>query len=664
MKHVRSDCSAYLNANLSRDPCDPLHERLRNNAVASVVKTLIPSATCAAKWLTSRTDDNCCRTLWNLLSLQQRTSDFTLQFNRRSLMHFIQRVAIFICVTFMLAIPAVRAASNIAPTITGTPLATTKVNVWYMFLPTAKDANADKLGFSISNKPSWMTFSTATGRLWGTPTSSAVGTYSNIVISVSDGVATTSLPAFSIKVITNIVSSASGAPSATVTPPVPTSLSANAGNTQVKLAWVASAGATGYKLKRSTTSGGPYSVIDTSTITSYSDYSVTNGMDYYYVVAATTSANQSADSAQVQARPVAPTATPTTFGTWTNVTPSNVKLTADLSCGNFGTSSVQKDPAHPSHLYAQFHCQGIWKSTDYGATWSGPINTGRNGATVGDCAGGISIPPGSTANVPTLYLSCGRGAALGFWVSTNGGVDWTKYQITPTPTRQDYYPPDVDPYDSNHLVMTGHEMNSIVQSFDGGRTWSAVNIGSGMTQSGGTGATFFINTGNATSTRSTWLWMAQWAGGTIGTWRTTNGGATWVQVDKNEHTHGSAQIYQPDNNGVLYMAGAYSDLGWGVLRSTNYGQTWAHVGSTTGLAVVVGTSKNMYAMFGYPTGAGGTTNPGFELSAQPGTGTWVTPGTPASMTQGPSQIATVNDGTRNILVGAMWNGGLWRYIEP
>jgi hypothetical protein len=253
---------------------------------------------------------------------------------------------------------------------------------------------------------------------------------------------------------------------------------------------------------------------------------------------------------------------------------------------------------------------------------------------------------------------------LGFWVSTNGGVDWSNYAITPTPSRQDYYPPDVDPYDVNHLIMTGHEMNSIVQSFDGGHTWSAVNIGSGMMQNGGTGATFFINTGNASTTRTTWLWMAQWAGGSIGTWRTTNGGATWVQVDKNEHTHGAAQLYQPDNNGVLYMAGAYSDLGWGVLRSTNYGQTWSHVGNNIGEAVIIGTSKNLYAMFGYPTGAGGITDPGFELAAQPGTGAWAQPGTPALMTQGPSQITVVNDGTHNILVGAMWNGGLWRYIEP
>ena len=52
------------------------------------------------------------------------------------------------------------------------------------------------LAFSIQNRPSWATFSTTTGRLSGTP--SAAGTTSNIVISVSDGTTSVSLPAFSI----------------------------------------------------------------------------------------------------------------------------------------------------------------------------------------------------------------------------------------------------------------------------------------------------------------------------------------------------------------------------------------------------------------------------------------------------------------------------------
>ena len=46
-------------------------------------------------------------------------------------------------------------------------------------------------------------------------------------------------------------------------------------------------------------------------------------------------------------------------------------------------------------------------------------------------------------------------------------------------SRQDYYPPIIDPYDEKHLVMAGHEQNYLVESTDGGQTWSAINLQAG-----------------------------------------------------------------------------------------------------------------------------------------------------------------------------------------
>ncbi len=442
-------------------------------------------------------------------------------------------------------------------------------------------------------------------------------------------------------------------------PAAPANLTAVAGNAEVSLTWSASGGATSYHVKRATTSGGPYTQLGTPTSASYTDTQVTNGVTYYYVVSALNSAGESANSAQVSATP-----NPNlTTGTWTNVTPAGVDLTDTLSCSNFGTQSVQVDLAHPSNVYTQFHCQGIWKSTDYGMTWTGPINTGNNAAPVTDCAGGIAVAPDSTAAVPTVYESCIRGSGLGFWKSTDGGVNWTQYVIAPT-SRQDYWPPVFDPYDVNHLLMSAHEFNSLVESVDGGQTWTSIPLASGMLQTGATGFLFFINTGTASSTRTTWLWIGQSNAGTIGTWRTTDSGATWVMVDKNEHVGGSTQIYQPDNSGVVFMTGGNSALGSGVLRSTDYGQTWSHEGVNTAESVIIGTSNEIYAMFGAPVGPGATVNPAFELAAPPGTGTWTMPGTPTAMTQGPAQLALVNDGTHNIVLGANWNAGVWRYVEP
>lgn len=98
--------------------------------------------------------------------------------------------------TFSLTV--VKATSNAAPTISGTPPTSIAANSLYNFQPTAKDANGDTLAFSITNKPAWATFSTSTGRLSGTPT--AGGKFSSITVTVSDGKASASLPAFSITV--------------------------------------------------------------------------------------------------------------------------------------------------------------------------------------------------------------------------------------------------------------------------------------------------------------------------------------------------------------------------------------------------------------------------------------------------------------------------------
>lgn len=92
----------------------------------------------------------------------------------------------------------------------------------------------------------------------------------------------------------------------TLPPSAPSGLNASAGNAQVALTWNASSGATSYNLKRSTTSGGPYTTLAANlTATSYNDTSTVNGTTYYYVVSAVNAAGESANSAQVSATPQA-----------------------------------------------------------------------------------------------------------------------------------------------------------------------------------------------------------------------------------------------------------------------------------------------------------------------------------------------------------------------
>jgi hypothetical protein len=350
-------------------------------------------------------------------------------------------------------------------------------------------------------------------------------------------------------------------------------------------------------------------------------------------------------------------------GTWVNVTPTNVNITDPLNCSNFGTQNIGVNPDKASDFYAMFMCQGIWKSTDYGQTWKGPINTGRHGTDAGNCAGGITVADGGAGKPPILYEACIRGS-IGFWASTNGGVDWDTYPVG-KPAGEDIYPVAVDPYDAQHILAPSHEKGFLVESTSGGKTWTDVPLTSGMhagCMSCGSGEIFFLDTGNAATTARTWLWMAQVSGGVYGTWRTTDGGVSWVQVDKNEHPHGESQIYSAGGN-VIYMAGSYSAKGSGVLRSSDLGQTWVHE-SNLGGAVVWGTAKNVYSAYSWANGLGKTDSTNFVIAPAPGTSGWTAATTPSGMIEGPAQVATAFDGSNNIFVASCWWAGVWRYIEP
>jgi hypothetical protein len=102
----------------------------------------------------------------------------------------------------------VLASGNRAPTISGTPITSILALLPYAFTPRASDPDGDALTFSIQNKPAWATFNTTTGRLSGTPTLADITSFGNIVITVSDGSATASLPAFGISVLNSATGTA------------------------------------------------------------------------------------------------------------------------------------------------------------------------------------------------------------------------------------------------------------------------------------------------------------------------------------------------------------------------------------------------------------------------------------------------------------------------
>ncbi len=105
-----------------------------------------------------------------------------------------------------------------APKISGTPATHVTAGQTYGFQPMATDPEGKRLTFSMVNRPAWASFNTTTGELSGTPTTTEVGSYPSVGISVSNGTLSAALAQFSITVSKPAAPAAPESPTISGTP--------------------------------------------------------------------------------------------------------------------------------------------------------------------------------------------------------------------------------------------------------------------------------------------------------------------------------------------------------------------------------------------------------------------------------------------------------------
>ncbi len=149
-------------------------------------------------------------------------------------------------------------------------------------------------------------------------------------------------------------------------PPIPSGLTAtDIASTQLTLSWDASSGATGYNIKRSTTSGGPYTTVDSVSGTTFTDVGLSAGVTYRYVVSALNSLTESPDSAElsvtaVEGTPLAPTGLTASAG--------NAKVTLSWTAA-FGAASYSVKRAILGGTYSTIDSNvSVTNYTDSGLT--------------------------------------------------------------------------------------------------------------------------------------------------------------------------------------------------------------------------------------------------------------------------------------------------------
>ena len=193
-------------------------------------------------------------------------------------------------------------------------------------------------------------------------------------------------------------------------PSAPTGLTATAGDSKVDLSWTASSNTTSYNVKRSTTTGGPYTAIATGiTTTAYSNTGLTNGTTYYYVVSAVNSAGESANSSQVSATPqVAAPATPTGL----TATAGDSKVDLSWTASSNATSYNVKRSTTPGGTYTtiatgvtatSYSNTGLTNGTAYYYVVSG-VNSGGESANSNE----VSATP-SGSSISTILVENATG---------------------------------------------------------------------------------------------------------------------------------------------------------------------------------------------------------------------------------------------------------------
>jgi hypothetical protein len=90
--------------------------------------------------------------------------------------------------------------ANTPPSIAGRAISAATAGERWEFSPQASDPDGDSLWFTLQNAPAWVNFDPQTGALWGTPQRTDAGRTEDIIVSVTDGIASATLPPFSLTV--------------------------------------------------------------------------------------------------------------------------------------------------------------------------------------------------------------------------------------------------------------------------------------------------------------------------------------------------------------------------------------------------------------------------------------------------------------------------------
>ena len=270
--------------------------------------------------------------------------------------------------------------------------------------------------------------------------------------------------------------------------------------------------------------------------------------------------------------------------------PVDLKALTEMRWRNVGpfrggrTRAACGVPSQPNVFYVGAVNGGVWKTTDYGRTWQPIFDQQPTGS-----IGAIAVAP---SDPQIVYVGSGEGlhrpdlsVGDGIYKSTDAGATWTHLGLR---NGQQISQMAVDPHDPNRLfvAVAGHPYGpnperGIFRSTDGAKTFEKV-----LFEDENVGAAGAVINPSAPNVVYATLWEARegpwenasWDGTRGGIFKSTDGGQTWKQLAGGLPT-GIVQAYvnvAASDPKRLFASVATNDA-VDLYASSDAGETWRTV---------------------------------------------------------------------------------------
>jgi photosystem II stability/assembly factor-like uncharacterized protein len=253
------------------------------------------------------------------------------------------------------------------------------------------------------------------------------------------------------------------------------------------------------------------------------------------------------------------------------------------------TVAITGVPGKPNVFYMAPNNGGVWKTTDYGHTWTPIFDHQPTGS-----VGALAIAP---SHPDVIYVGSGEGLRRpdlsvgdGIYKSTDGGRTWQNLGLRDA---QQIGAILVDPHDPNRVFVAavGHpygpnEERGVFRSADGGTTWQKVlykdnNIGA-IDLAFDPSNPHKIYAVLWASRRPPWTTGGSYGAAGSGLFQSTDGGTTWQELTRGLPSGadlGRIGLAIAPSDPTRMYALVQSEKAGGVYRSDDAGESWQRVNS-------------------------------------------------------------------------------------